>query len=70
MKSKFTTVIDDWPKILDNQGQVDTFILEFEIALDTPLKNFLKTNCLAMELEENNEMDRCFSVLQTTEGCC
>ena len=25
-------MIDDWAKILDNQGQVDTFILDFEKA--------------------------------------
>ena len=30
------TVIDDWAKVLDNQGQVDTFILDFEKAFDTP----------------------------------
>ena len=43
---------DDWAKILDNQGQVDTFILDFEKAFDTPLMNFSKARCLAMELEE------------------
>ena len=26
----------DWAKILDNKGQVDTFILDFEKAFDTP----------------------------------
>ena len=41
-------MIDDWAKILNNQGQVDTFILDF----DTPLMNVSKANCLAMELEE------------------
>ena len=45
-------MIDDWANILDNQGQVDTFILDFEKAFDTPLMNFSKANCLAMELEE------------------
>ena len=30
------TVINDWAKILDNGGQVDTFILDFEKAFDTP----------------------------------
>ena len=45
-------MIDDWAKIVDNQGQVDTFILDFEKAFDTPPMNFLKANCLAMELEE------------------
>ena len=50
--TQLITVIDDWAKILDNQGQVDTFILDFEKAFDTPLMNFSKANCLAMELEE------------------
>ena len=36
-------------KILDNRGHVDTFILDFEKAFDTPLMNSLKANCLAME---------------------
>ena len=27
---------DDWAKILDNGGQVDTFILDFEKTFDTP----------------------------------
>ena len=51
-ETQLITVIDDWAKILDNQGQVDTFILDFEKAFDTPM-NFSKANCLAMELEEN-----------------
>ena len=51
-KTQLITVIDDWAKILDNQGQVDTFILDFEKAFDTPLMNFSKASCLAMELEE------------------
>ena len=29
-------MINDWAKILDNKGQVDTFILDFEKAFDTP----------------------------------
>ena len=45
-----TLVINDWAKILDNRGQVDTFILDFEQAFDTPLVNSLKANYLAMEL--------------------
>ena len=51
-ETQLITVIDDWAKILDNQGQVDTFILDFEKAFDTPLMNFSKASCLAMELEE------------------
>ena len=35
-ETQLITVIDDWAKILDNQGQVDTFILDFEKAFDTP----------------------------------
>ena len=29
-ETKLTTVINHWAKILDNKGQVDTFILDFE----------------------------------------
>ena len=29
-------MINDWAKILDNKGQLDTFILDFEKAFDTP----------------------------------
>ena len=36
--------------ILDNQGQVDTFILDFEKAFDTPPHELLKANCSVMEL--------------------
>ena len=35
-KTQLTTVIDDWAKILDNQGQVDTCILGFEKGFDIP----------------------------------
>ena len=49
-ETQLTTVINDWAKILDNKGQVDTFILEFEKAFDTPHMNSLKANCLVMEL--------------------
>ena len=49
-ETQLTTVINDWAKILDNRGQVDTFILDFEKAFDTPPHELLKANCLAMEL--------------------
>ena len=42
-------MIYDWAKILDNKGQVDTFILDFEKAFATPHMNSLKVNCLATE---------------------
>ena len=48
-ETQLTTVINDWAKILDNRGQVDIFILDFEKAFDNPLMNPLKANCLAME---------------------
>ena len=47
---KLATVVNDWAKILDNKGQVDTFILDFEKAFDTPHMNSLRVNCLIMEL--------------------
>ena len=43
-----TTVINDWAKILDNGGQFDTFILDFEKACDTPPHELLRANCLAI----------------------
>ena len=36
-------VIKDWVKILDNGGQIDTFILDFEKAFDTPPHELLKS---------------------------
>ena len=33
-ETQLTTVIDDWAKVLDNHGQVDTFVLDFEKAFD------------------------------------
>ena len=42
-ETQLTTVINDWAKILDNRGQVDTFILNFEKAFDTPLHELLKS---------------------------
>ena len=35
-ETRLTTVINDWAKILDRKDQVDTFILDFEKAFDTP----------------------------------
>ena len=40
---QLTTVINDWVKILDKGGQVDTFILDFEKANDTPPHELLKS---------------------------
>ena len=41
-ETQLITVINDWAKILDNGGQVDTFILDFEKAFDTPAHELLK----------------------------
>ena len=35
-ETQLTAVINYWAKILDNRGQVDPFILDFEKAFDTP----------------------------------
>ena len=42
-ETQLTTVINDWAKILVNRGQVDTFILDFEKAFDTPPYELLKS---------------------------
>ena len=47
-ETQLTTVINDWAKILNNGGQVDTSILVFENAFDTPPHELLKSklfNC-------------------------
>ena len=49
-ETQLATVTNDWAKILDNKGQVDTFILDFEKAFDTPHMNSLRVNCFVMEL--------------------
>ena len=36
-------MINDWAKILDNKGQVDKFILDFEKAFDTPPYELIKS---------------------------
>ena len=41
-ETQLITVINKWAKILDAGGQVDTFILDFEKAFDTPPHELLK----------------------------
>ena len=41
-ETQLITVLNDWAKILDAGGQVDTFILNFEKAFDTPPHELLK----------------------------
>ena len=42
-ETQLATVINNWAKILDNKGQIqiDTFILDFEKAFDTPRHELL-----------------------------
>ena len=42
-ETQLATVINDWVKILDNKGQVNAFILDFEKAFDTPPHELLKS---------------------------
>ena len=44
--TQLTTDVNDCAKILDNKGWVDTFILDFEKALDTPSHELLKGDIL------------------------
>ena len=41
-ETQLVRVIKDWAKILDKGGQIDTFILDFERAFDTPPHELLK----------------------------
>ena len=49
-ETQLITVMNDWARILDKGGQVDTFIPYFEKAFDTPLMNYLNVNYMAMVL--------------------
>ena len=51
-ETQLINVINDWAKILDKGGQVDSFILDFAKALDTSLMNYLNTSCMVRVLLE------------------
>ena len=53
-ETQLTTVINDWVKILDKRGQVDTFILDFEKAFDTPPHELLKSKLFGYALAERH----------------
>ena len=53
-ETQLITVINDWANIVEKGGQVDTFILDFKKAFDTPLMNYLNTNCIVMVLVESH----------------
>ena len=42
-ETQLTTVINNWAKLLNNKGQVNTFILDFEKGVDTPPHELLKS---------------------------
>ena len=42
-ETQLITVINDWAKILDKKGQVDTFIWDFEKAFDNRPHELLKS---------------------------
>ena len=52
-ETQLTTVINDWAKILDNTGQADTVILDFEKAFDTPHHELLKSKLFSYGTGDN-----------------
>ena len=68
-ESQLITVINDWANILDKKGQVDTFILDFEKAFDTPPHKLLKSKLFSYDIGGKTlEWINVF-VLQTAKGC-
>ena len=49
-ETQMTTVINDWAKILDNRGQADTFILDFEKVFDTPPHELFKSKLFSYRI--------------------
>ena len=49
-ETQLTKVIKDWAKILYKKGQVDTFILDFEKAFDTPPHELLKSKLFSYRI--------------------
>ena len=52
-ETQLTTVIDNWAKVLDDHGQVDTFILGLEKAFDTPPHELLKSKLFSYGIGGN-----------------
>ena len=63
-ETQLITVINSWAKILDDGGQVDTFILDFEKAFDTPPHELLKCKLYGYAIGGKTEMVRFFSLFQ------
>ena len=49
-ETQLATLINDWVKILGNGGQIDTFILDFEKAFDTPPHEQLKSKLFGYDI--------------------
>ena len=71
-ETQLATVINDWAKILDNKGQEDTFILDFEKAFDTPPHELLKSKLFSYGIGGKTLkcINLCFSMLKTTASRC
>ena len=59
-------MIDGWAKVLDNHGQVDTFILDFEKAFDTPPHALLKSKLFSYGI--GGTTLKCIKVFQKQQG--
>ena len=72
-ETQLTMVINDWAKILDNRGQVDTFILDFEKAFDTSPHELLKSKLFSYGIGGKTlkwiDSFFFFFLLQTTTSC-
>ena len=63
--------LNDWAKVLDNGGQVDTFHLDFEKAYDIPRHELLKSKLFSYVIVGTTlKWNTIFFVLQTTASCC
>ena len=68
-ETQLITVINDQAKILDKDGQVDTFILDFEKAFDIPPHELLKCKLYGYGIGGKTEQDRFFSLFQAAASC-
>ena len=64
-ETQLATLINEWANILNNKGQVNTSILDFEKAFDTPHMNSLKVNCLVMELVVTIGYNKCSLITES-----
>ena len=57
----------NWAKILDNGGEDNSFIMDFEKAFNTPRMNYLNASCMGMVLVERLKWILIFSVSDRSE---